>query len=130
MKSLPTTAIVTLASLLVMILSPGIGCAEAKQVSYSGTWQSTGDLDFGAKIKNNRITVTWKVDEETSGLYWKGSFSSRGQTITSVGDRRAMDDSLLGSSDKTKKFTYENGKLMFKFSIMGENRKISLVKSN
>lgn len=103
-----------------------IACGQAAPRSYDGTWRSSGDFVFVAKISNNHIRIVWEVDDSTSGIYWDGTFPGKSTKIVSKGVRKTLDASLVGSSDNTKKFTYKNGKLSFDFHAMGVKHRINL----
>lgn len=103
--------------------------ACAKSTSYTGTWKSTGDLEFIANIKKNHVDIVWVVDDETSGLYWKGTFpATKKTTIMSIADTEALNSSIFGSLDKSKQFIYKNKRLIFSFSAFGVTKTISLKK--
>lgn len=113
------------------------GCGEPSQLesskavssaSLAGTW--TGDEPpMVAHIVNNKIQIDI-VDEESASLYWVGTFdpSTTDGNQVSQGNTEAMDSALLGSQDSTKQFQYKDGKLSFKFSMMGTTRTVNLVR--
>lgn len=94
--------------------------SPAQSTSLVGSWH--GDM-FDAEVTNGSIEVRWSDKSNLDALYWKGTFVT-GTVIgdaefTSEGDTDMMDNSLLASMDKTKKFTYKDGKLQFLFTVMG-----------
>ena len=98
----------------------------------NGNWSFQQDaMSMKAVVADSKITIELDSDG-TSGLYWKGTFMPvAGSTgIVSAGDTAAMKLSLFGSGDKSKTFTYEDGKLNFPFSIMGTTKTIALQKQN
>lgn len=117
---------ITVWAIILAVSFGPIACGEAKTRSYDGVWKSDGDFIFVAKISDGHIRVVWEVDDSTSGIYWDGTFPSKGTKIVSKGVRDTLDASLVGSSDNTKKFTYKNGKLSFDFHAMGMKRRINL----
>lgn len=99
----------------------------------SGTWVAELDngVGFQADVTATDISVSLTMDE-SSALYWKGTFAgedvTEGQKITSDADVEALSKSLFGSQDETKVFTYKDGQLTFPFSIMGVSQTVKLVK--
>ena len=115
-------AVAVLATLLAVALFAPDGC-EAR--SYSGAWKSS-DGTFVASVKNNKITIDLHADD-TTALYWKGTFKiGKGRTVTSKGDRKALDAAIFGSMDKTKVFVVKPHEIRFHFSIAGATRVVSL----
>lgn len=90
----------------------------------NGTYKADG---FDATIQDNNIEVNI-VDGDTSSLYWKGTFPSRDKNVISEADTEALAGSMLGSQDKTKTFTVENGEVSFKITIMGTSKIVHLKK--
>jgi hypothetical protein len=91
-------------------------------VSLNGEWV---DEIFVAVISNDSIVINI-VDEETSSLYWKGTFSAEGKDVTSVADRDALDASMLGSQDDEKVFTIKDDTISFDFTMMGTTKAVHL----
>jgi len=93
----------------------------------SGTWKADG---FTAKIANGVITIDIVGDDQSSGLYWKGTFPAQvtTSTISSQANKKALQWAILGSDEKTKTFTYKDNKLSFKFSMMGVSGMIDLTR--
>lgn len=98
--------------------------ANAGPTTTNGIYKADG---FEATVSDNAIQVDI-VDGDTSSLYWKGTFPSTGENVTSDGDVEAMSGSMLGSQDKTKTFTIKDDELSFKFSMMGTTKTIKLKK--
>lgn len=116
--------IIALIFSLIAFLLTGVACSEA--APYNGTWKSSRELGFTAHIHDGQIRITMQADEYT-GLYWKGSFATkRSSDFVSHGDTKAMDASLLGSLDSTKKFTIKHNTITFRFSMLGMTRNITL----
>lgn len=110
---------------LAMSLSACGGTSSAR--SLSGTWTSYHP-HMVAHIRKGKIRIDF-VDSGERSLYWKGTFNVNahpGSTQISKGDTKAMDKSILGSLDSTKKFTYANGQLSFRFTILGTTKTIYL----
>lgn len=114
------------AAFFIALLLGVSACGSSSAKSLNGTWHE--GTSFVAQVTNNKIRIDI-VDEGDATLYWKGTFRSsvpNGTAIVSKGDKKAMDASILGSMDSTKKFTYANNRLVFKFSILGQTRTIHL----
>lgn len=109
---------------LIMMFS---ACGESSSArSLTGTWH--GEPSMVAHISKGKIRIDF-VEKNTKYLYWKGTFNTsitNGEKTISKGDTEAMDSSLLGSQDSTKKFLYKGGKLFFTFRIMGTSRTVRL----
>lgn len=102
--------------------------------SLDGTWESPaqqdGSFQMTAVIQHGTITIHMSADG-TSGLYWKGTAPQTavsGTTFVSQADTQALSNSLYGSLEKRKPFTYAANVLGFKFSIMGVSRVVQLRK--
>jgi hypothetical protein len=110
---------------------------DTDQVTFSGPWQAKlNDATLNAVISGDGIEIHW-VTSQTDAIYWKGTFPvpehvTHGSvlTITSVGDTAAMENSLLASQNKTKDFTFDNGKLTFKMTVMGVTQTVALEQQN
>ena len=133
--------VATLFATLITILTVS-GCGSSSTTPHTdtpvplrGSWHMTnasdGSFDMTAHIVDHQIQITW-VSDDTKALYWKGTFPTDVMkddvTIVSKGDRQALDASMLGSQDKTKKFHYDNGVLSYEFSVMGVSKTIHLEK--
>jgi hypothetical protein len=102
----------------------------ASKVVLDGVWVAE-DEKFTATIKNNKITILWKLDETSKGLYWAGDFPStidEGAAIISTANRAKLDKSLVASQDDTKVFTHEDDHLSFEFGAMGVTKTVVLSK--
>jgi hypothetical protein len=116
---------ITLITVFLMLLC--VPACQAKPLD--GTWKSTGDLSFVAKINDGLIKITWLVDKDNSGLYWKGTFpKAKHSKVTSVADTKALDASIYGSTSKTKQFTVSGSKIAFVFQALGTTHTINLVR--
>lgn len=118
----------TIASLV--LSACGNNAIHSGPQSLTGTWKSS-DKSLTAHIVGDRIQIDFVDDANSRSLYWKGSFdpaAANGAHIISKGDTEAMDASLLGSQDDTKKFVYKNGELTFSLSIMGTTKTMRLVR--
>ena len=98
--------------------------AEAK--NFNGNWKATKKDAFGrlaiGTIKNGVIKIYWS-ESGSKSLYWYGwyssSYKSGTYTLTSYNDHDKTDSAFFASGDETKIFTYKNGYLSFKSSMMG-----------
>lgn len=94
-------------------------------MSLNGTWKADG---FEAVIAADSIEVNI-VSTDSKSLYWKGTFVSGTDKVTSVGDREALDGSMLGSQDKDKVFNVDGDKISFEMSMMGTTKTVRLEKA-
>jgi hypothetical protein len=89
-----------------------------------------------AIITDGKISIDIDlVGQNTTGLYWSGSFDTRVRTnsvfnINSTGDRALMDAKLFASQDANKIFSYKNGDLSFQFSMLGMTSTVHLSRSS
>lgn len=100
-------------------------------VVLDGAWKSVkgGDPTFRALIRNGTIEV-FIVSEDTSSLYWKGTFpwNKGDETISSAADVEALEGSLLGSTAKSKIFLYNGDNLVFDVGMLGTTTTITMEK--
>lgn len=138
-----TTFLIVLAVLVLLCAMAACGSSSDKNVpsaavsqedkipNFEGNWQTAKDAPVAmtARIHDGVITIQWNNDE-MQGLYWTGTwpYLAGQDNVTSVGDRTIMDQSLLASQDSTKKFTYKNGDISFKLTIVGVTTTIKLSK--
>lgn len=99
--------------------------------SWNGTWVTDPQF-MEAKIVGNLITVNI-VTEDSKSLFWKGTWdpaakATDGTTIISKADVEALSGSIMGSSEKTKPFTFNNDELTFEFSMMGTTKTVRIRK--
>lgn len=101
--------------------------SDTNPLSFNGPWSAqVNSTSFMTTITGDDIEIQWVEGDDTSGLYWKGTFPvpasmTQGSEfdIKSTGDVSAMSASLFGSQDDQKTFTYKNGKLNFKMTVAG-----------
>lgn len=113
--------------ILAITLSACGSSSSNKPSSLTGTWKSS-DPPMVAHISHGKIEIDI-VDEGDSSLYWKGTLdatASEGSKLVSKGDVKAMGESILGSQDATKEFVYKDGKLTYRFTIMGTTKIVKL----
>lgn len=99
--------------------------------SWNGLWKSDPAL-FEATISGNLITINI-VDKDSSSLYWKGTWDPKtpmtnGSTCISKADTVALENSLMGSTNPTKEFTYSNHILSYDFTMLGTTKTVHLSK--
>lgn len=106
---------------------------EAPVLSWDGVWV-TDPVTPGMEVTIKGALITVKlVDEDTKSLFWQGSWDSAakatdGAEMVSKADVEALSSSIMGSSEKTKPFTYEDGVLSFDFSMMGTTKNVHTTK--
>lgn len=103
--------------------------------SFDGHWVTvnpTDDGNFEATISNDHIEILFAgtADDDTTALYWDGTFPTSSDKIVSQGNVKKMSNALLASQDKTKTFVYKDGELSFPFSMMGVSSTIHLKKNS
>lgn len=110
---------------------------EAKTpTDLTGTWRSKeNDGSYQeAIITENTIEINWVSDGgKTKSLYWAGTYTAPTESVdkyswTSENDTEKTDSALLASSDETKDFTYENGKISYQASALGTTTTMELTK--
>lgn len=122
--------------ILLAVVSKG-NPSDTNPISFNGPWQAKlGDATLNAVITGDGIEIHW-VTSQTDAIYWKGTFpaplnATQGSSfqVVSIGDKAAMDESLLASQDEAKAFTYDKGKLTFKMTVMGVETMIHLEKQD
>lgn len=102
----------------------------------TGVWTQVdaGDSYQQATIQGDTIEINWIGTDGTSALYWAGSFSAPSTaddpyTWTSTNDTSKTSGALMASSDETKDFTYEGGKISYSVSMMGITTTVQLEKT-
>lgn len=103
-----------------------------------GEWHQTKsgipDIVMDASINPNSIQINMTPQGSTnSSIYWLGTFDTSKNSAdsfdtTSLGDQDAMQGSIFASLDDRKLFTYKNGDLSFKFTMMGTTTTVHLAK--
>jgi hypothetical protein len=117
-----------LAGLIAVLIAVTLCIPEASEArSFNGNWKSE-DGSFVAHIQDGKISMDLHIDD-TSGLYWLGSFKSKTNRITSKANTKVLANAAFGSEDKTKLFVYRAGRLHFPFRIQGVTKVISLRRS-
>jgi len=118
-------------SLLLLLAVCFVGCGSnnsAGPLDLTGSWtQVNKDSDSwqAAVIKDDIISINWVSDGgDTTSIYWIGTYEAPSEatdeyTWTSVRDESATDTALLASTDATKEFTYKDGQLSYKVSLLG-----------
>lgn len=116
---------------LVMGLTTLSACGSSseepvKKAPLAGTYKTSGGgPNFNVVIKDGVISIDLVMDEETSGLYWKGTAPDMSDgTFESTADVDALNASLVGSQSTTKEFWSDGSKISFEFQAMGVKKKI------
>jgi hypothetical protein len=145
MRNLSKVLIGVGAFLVVLALSFGAliyatagNASDTDPLTLNGPWQDqVNSATFVATITGDSIEIQWTDGDDTSGLYWKGSFPTPPNmtvgsefVVESIGDTEAMEASLLGSQNKTKVFTYDNGELSFTMTVAGVSTIVRLEKQD
>lgn len=93
-------------------------------VSLNGSWKAEG-IEAVVSVDSIEISI---VSTNSKSLYWKGTFVSGTDKVTSVGDREALDGSMLGSQDSNKIFNVDGDKITFEISMLGTTKTVRLEK--
>lgn len=89
-----------------------------------------------AIIRSDTIEIYWAADgTDISALYWAGTYiapttANEPYSWESENDKSKTENALLASSDATKTFTYENGKISYSMSALGLTTTIYLERAN
>lgn len=135
--------LVILAPILVFFMVNGKESSEASPkpenipTSLIGEWrQTSGGIDgvlMTASVSPGSIQINME-SRDSSSIYWLGTFDTDKNPNTSfktesIGDSDAMSMSIFGSQDKTKLFSYENGKISYKFTMLKTTTTVYLAKA-
>lgn len=104
----------------------------------TGVWDSTEDSAFvqRATISGTTMVIDWVPQDGSpdSRLYWAGTFEApetdAAHSWTSANDHSRTGAELLASSDDTKEFSYEDGKISYEVSALGESGTVTLEQSS
>lgn len=101
----------------------------AAPLDLTGDWKQvnseSADSYQAATIAGDEILINWVNEaESTTAIYWAGTYDAPTEatdtfTWESVNDTTQTENALLASSDPTKTFTYEDGKLKYQLTAMG-----------
>lgn len=108
--------------------SPGL-VKIVKPIDLAGKWES-GESKIGTKmvaeVKNNTIHVQMYVNDGYTGL-WYGTFDILQPGQNTISSKFIDDpDHFVLSSAETKDFLYQQGSLIFDYSVMGTVTTIEL----
>lgn len=123
--------------LAVMMTVTFIGCSKnSDPVDLTGEWvqsnSNSKDSWQAATISENEIEINWITDNgDTKSLYWNGTYTAPTEagdsySWTSENDTSKTNSALLASTDKTKKFNYENGVISYEVSALGTTTIVKL----
>lgn len=136
-RSLVSKILLTLLAISILNLT----ACSPKALDLSGEWQQVeeGALGTGiqkAIIRSDTIEIYWAADgTDISALYWAGTYiapttANEPYSWESENDKSKTENALLASSDATKTFTYENGKISYSMSALGLTTTIYLERAN
>lgn len=110
--------------------SPATALEEVPVTTVNGEWKGGEEgFMFVAKIRQDTITIKIDMEDDTSALYWQGTFDSNLQpenSFESEADVDALASSILGSTEKTKVFEYTGDTIDFEFGMMGVTKVVHL----
>ena len=105
---------------------------------FVGEWEQSNknseDSYQVATITNDTIEIYWIFDGgKTKSLYWAGTFelpTSSGNSFTwvSKSNTEKASQSVMASQDGTKTFTYQDGKISYQVSALGNTTTVELQK--
>lgn len=110
-----------------------------KLLDLAGGWkQSNAKSDENyqiAMIDNETIEVYWKLEGDSTFLYWAGSYvppqdDSDEYSWESKNDKSRTDGAMLASGVDTKTFNYKNGTISYSVSAMGQTTTVNLLRSD
>jgi hypothetical protein len=107
-----------------------------RPILLDGQWHQVSGMDgveMSATIYGNSIQVDMKLGNQ-HGIFWMGSFDTSDKhtqsfSVDSIPDsdaKKAVHNSLYGTSEGHKVFNYDAGDLSFEFSMMGVESTIHL----
>jgi hypothetical protein len=125
--------VVILAAIAIVAVHADDSSSTDVPISLSGKWHQTEGLDgisMYAEIVEGSIQIDMQ-SRDARYIYWLGTFESYKDTsrpfkVVSLGDSDALANSVFGSSEKTKKFSYKNGVISFEFSMFHGARKATV----
>ena len=115
--------IAIIAAIVVVFVLSGCGSSSEAPQSTVGSYSNE---DFSATITPNTIEV-YLTGDGAKALYWTGTWEDQ-PVFISVGDREALDASLMGSGSETKEFKISDNKLIFDFGALGMTKTVELPK--
>lgn len=134
--------LLTIALALALILTL-VACNKSSLaptvLDLTGGWEQTNsnsDTSYQiAMIAEGTIEVYWKSDDDTTSLYWAGTYiaptsETNEYSWDSVNDKSRTDTALLASGDDTKTFTYKDGIISYSVSAMGVTTTVELKRSD
>ncbi len=113
--------------------------SDAVVLDLSGGWKqanSNSETSYQiAMISDGTIEVYWKTDDDTTSLYWAGTYIAPTSEINkyswdSVNDKSRTDAALLASGDDTKTFTYKEGVISYSVTALGVTTTVELERSD
>ncbi len=115
------------------------GSSTPTVLDLTGGWKQTNsnsDTSYQvAMITDGTIEIYWKSDDNTTSLYWAGTYvmptsETNEYAWDSVNDKSRTDSALLASGDDTKTFTHKDGIISYSVSAMGTTTTVKLERSD
>lgn len=115
------------------------GSSTPTVLDLTGGWKQTNsnsDTSYQvAMIADGTIEIYWKSDDNTTSLYWAGTYvmptsETNEYAWDSVNDKSRTDSALLASGDDTKTFTHKDGIISYSVSAMGTTTTVKLERSD
>lgn len=120
--------ILLIAILIVAMLFLITGCsskASSDQPTSSVGAYVNKEETIKANVTEDMIEI-FLVADGSSALYWDGTWDPKKEAVTSTADREALDSSLFGSQDDSKKFKVTKNGIGFEMSMMGVTKSVVL----
>ncbi len=111
----------------------------ATPLKLDGGWkQRNSDSDTNyhvAMIADGTIEVYWRAEDNSTSLYWAGTYTApttggNEYSWDSANDKSRTEAALLASSDDTKTFTYKDGIISYSVSALGVTKTFELERSD
>lgn len=101
--------------------------SAAAPKSFAGSWIND-EKTMAATVTDDTIEIFITAPDSKS-LYWSGTIpTSETEKFVSKADTEKLASSMLGSTDASKTFQYDDGELSFELSMMGTTQTIRLTK--
>jgi hypothetical protein len=139
MKRLLTIVLVLALALTLAACGGNTNTPAPTVLDLSGGWQQTNsnsDTSYQiAMIADGTIEVYWKSDDDSTSLYWAGTYiaptsETNEYSWDSANDKSRTDTALLASGDDTKTFTHKDGTISYSVSAMGVTTTVELKRSD
>jgi len=128
-----------LAFLLTLVGCGTIKKSELTVLDLTGGWKQTNsDSETSyqiAMIADDTIEIYWKGDDETTSLFWAGTYQpptsdTKEYIWESESDKGRTETALLASTSDTKTFTYQDGVISYPVTFLGITKTVELKRTD